>query len=133
MHAEATRTSGPIAWVGIILSAIVMLFLAGDFIATLMGVPAIKNATLAIGFPLGLIWLVGGLQLACLVLYAIPATSVLGAILLTGFLGAAVFSHLRVTGVLTGEMIVSLGLGLTAWGALWCRDPRLRALVPVRR
>jgi hypothetical protein len=73
------------------------------------------------------------LELICLVLYAIPATCVLGAIVLTGFLGGAITSHLRVAGTLTPEIIVSLILGVLAWGGLWLRDPRLRALIPRRR
>jgi len=67
-------------------------------------------------------WLVGALALICLViclvLYAIPTTSLLGAIILTGFLGRATTSHLRVAGTLTPEMIVSLNLGVTAWAGL---------------
>jgi hypothetical protein len=58
---------------------------------------------------------------------------VLGAIILTGFLGGAITSHLRVAGTLTPEMIVSLILGVLAWGGLWLRDPRLRVLIPRRR
>ena len=88
---------------------------------------------LEIGYPLHLMWLIGALQLICLVLYAIPATCVLGAIVLTGFLGGAITSHLRIAGTLTPEMIVSLILGIFAWGGLWFRDPRLRALIPRRR
>jgi hypothetical protein len=76
---------------------------------------------------------IGMLSLICVVLYAIPATCVLGAILLTGFLGGAITTHLRVAGGLTPEMIVSLVLGVLAWGGLWFRDPRLRALIPRRR
>jgi hypothetical protein len=64
---------------------------------------------------------------------AIPATSVLGTIILTGFLGGAVTSHLRVAGTLTPEMIVSLNLGVTAWCGLWSRDVRIRALIPRRQ
>jgi hypothetical protein len=78
-------------------------------------------------------WLIGSLGLICLILYAAPATCVLGAIMLTGFLGGAITSHLRVAGTLTPEMIVSLILGVLAWGGLWFRDPRLRVLIPRRR
>ena len=77
-------------------------------------------------------WLIGALALICLVLYAIPTTSVLGAIILTGFLGGAIASHFRVAGTLSPEGIVSLILGVTAWGGLWFRDPRIFALIPPR-
>ena len=93
----------------------------------------IKRATLEIGYPLELLWVIAALQLVCLVLYVIPATCVLGAIVLTGFLGGAIASHLRVAAALTPEMIVSLVLGMLAWAGLWFRDPRLRALIPRRR
>jgi hypothetical protein len=79
------------------------------------------------------LWLIGTLSLICLVLYAIPATCVLGAIILTGFLGGAITSHLRVAGTVTPEMIVSFILGVLAWGGPWFRDPRLRVLIPRRR
>jgi hypothetical protein len=66
------------------------------------------------------------------VLYAIPATSVLGTIVFTGFLGGAIASHLRVAATLTPEIIVSLILGVMTWGRLWFRDSRLRAMIPWR-
>jgi hypothetical protein len=118
---------------GWILSAIVIVFLAGDCIVTFLGIAPLKKATLEIGYPLGLMGVIGALQLLCLVLYVIPATRVLGAIVLTGLLGGACASHLRVAGTLTPEMVVSLVLGVLAWGGLWLRDPRLRALMQPRR
>jgi DoxX-like family len=130
MTVQAQRDSQAKLWTGWILSGVVIAFLIGDAGGTLFGIEPLKKATLEIGYPLGLMWVVGMLQLLCLVLYAIPATSVLGAIVLTGFLGGAIASHLRVASALTPEMIVSLILGVLAWGGLWFRDPRLRALVP---
>lgn len=115
---------------GWILSGIVIAFLIADCGGNLLEIAPLKKATLEIGYPLSLMWLVGTLQLICLVLYAIPATAVLGAIVLTGFLGGAIASHLRVAATLTPEMIVSLMVGVLAWAGLWCRDPRLRALIP---
>ena len=126
-HTRATPRTG---W---ILSGIVIAFLIVDCVGTLVGIAPIKRATLEIGYPLELLWVIGALQLVCLVLYVIPATCVLGAIVLTGFLGGAIASHLRVAAALTPEMIVSLVLGMLAWAGLWFRDPRLRALIPRRR
>jgi hypothetical protein len=77
-----------------------------------------RKAALETGYPLEQMWLIGALALICLALYAIPTTSVLGAIILTGFLGDAITNHLRVAGTLTPEMIVSLILGVAAWGGL---------------
>jgi hypothetical protein len=71
----------------------------------------------------------GVLEMACLVIYLIPRTAVIGAILLTGYLGGAMLTHLRV-----GEPPVThVILGIVLWGGLWLRDPRLRALIPLRR
>ena len=118
---------------GWILSGMVIAFMIVDAGGTLLAIEPIKKATLEIGYPLDRMWLIGVLSLICLLLYAIPATCVLGAIILTGFLGGAISSHLRVAGTLTPEMIVSLILGVLAWGGLWLRDPRLRVLIPLRR
>jgi hypothetical protein len=118
---------------GWILSGMVIAFMIVDAGGTLAAIEPIKKATLEIGYPLDRMWLIGVLALICGVLYAIPATCVLGAIILTGYLGGAITSHLRMAGTLTPEMIVSLILGVLAWGGLWLRDPRLRVLIPRRR
>ncbi len=118
---------------GWILSGIVIAFMVVDAGATLLAIEPIKKATLETGYSLDLMWLIGALALIGVVLYAIPASCVLGAIVLTGYLGGAITTHLRVAAALTPEMIVSLILGVLAWGGLWFRDPRLRALLPRRR
>ena len=118
---------------GWILSGVVIAFMVADAGANLLAIEPIKKAMLETGYPLDQSRLIGVLALPCVVLYAIAATSVLGAIILTGFLGGAITSHLRVAGTLTSEMILSLILGLLAWGGLWFRDPRLRVLIPRRR
>lgn len=117
---------------GWILSGIVMAFMAFDAGATLLAIEPIKKATLETGYALDLMRPIGALALICLVLYAVPATCVLGAIVLTGYLGGAIATHLRVAGTVTPEMIVSFILGVLAWGGLWFRDPRLRVLIPRR-
>jgi hypothetical protein len=66
------------------------------------------------------------------VFYAIPRTAVLGAILITGFVGGALAAHLRVTQAMILPEIINVALGVGAWGGLWLRDPRLRALLPLR-
>jgi hypothetical protein len=118
---------------GWILSGIVIAFMVADAGANLLAIEPIRRAMLETGYPLDQSWLIGALALICVVMYAIPATSVLGAIILTGFLGGAITSHLRVAGTLTPEMILSVILGVLAWGGLWFRDPRLRVLIPRRR
>ena len=75
----------------------------------------------------------GIITLACTVLYAIPPTSILGAILLTGYLGGAMASHLRIGSPLFTHILFGLYLGLMVWGGLWLRDRNLRAPMPLRR
>src|SRR5215468_12539720 len=112
---EAPGNSQAMHRTGWILSAIVIAFMAADAGSNLLAIAPIKKAALT-GHPLDQAWLIGLLALIWLVLYAIPTTSVRGAIILTGFLGGAITSHLRVAGTLTPEIIVSLILGVTAWG-----------------
>ena len=133
MSIDAQGNTQAMRRTGWILSGLVIAFMIADVAGTLLALEPLKRATLEIGYPLDLMWLIGALALICVVLYAIPATCVLGAIILTGFLGGAITSHLRVAGTLTPEMIVSLTLGVFAWGGLWLRDPRLRVLIPRRR
>jgi DoxX-like family len=75
----------------------------------------------------------GILGLSCTVLYAIPRTSVLGAILLTGYLGGTVATHLRVGSPIFSHMFFGVYLAILLWGGLYLRDGRLRSLVPYRR
>ena len=75
----------------------------------------------------------GVITVACTVLYAIPPTSILGAILLTGYLGGAMASHLRIGSPLFSHTLFGFYLGLMVWGGLWLRDRSLRALIPFRR
>lgn len=132
MSAETLGNTQGMRRSGWILSGMVIAFMVVDALGTLLAIEPLKRATLEIGYPLDKMWLIGALGLVCLVLYAIPATCVLGAIILTGYLGGAIVSHLRVAGTLTPEMIISLVLGVLAWGGLWLRDPRLRVLIPRR-
>jgi hypothetical protein len=130
MSVEAQSNTQAMRRTGWILSGIVIAFMFADAGATLLGIEPIKKATLEGGYPLDLMWPIGVLALICAVLYAIPATCVLGAIVLTGYLGGAITTHLRIAGTVTPEMIVSLLLGVLAWGGLWFRDSRLRVLIP---
>ena len=75
----------------------------------------------------------GPIILACAILYAIPATAVLGAILVTGFLGGAICAHVRIGELGSPPEIISLLLGAMTWGGLYARDPRIRAILPLIR
>ena len=90
--------------------------------------PAVVEGFTHLGWPERLTLALGILELVCTVLYAIPRTAVLGAILLTGYLGGAIATHVRI-----GEQFVMIViLGVAIWAGLFLRDPRLRALIPLR-
>jgi hypothetical protein len=89
------------------------------------------EATVRLGYPENIIVPLGIVLTACTVLYLIPRTSVLGAILLTGYLGGAVATHVRVAEGLF-SIVFPIIFGLLLWGGLYLRDPRLRAFIPLR-
>lgn len=120
-------------WIGWIMSGIVVVFLLFDGTTKLMMITPVVDATTGIGYPVDLIRPLGVVCLACAVLYALPRTSVLGAILLTGFLGGAVASKVRLEEPLFSQVLFGVYVGILAWGGLYLRDSRLRALIPLRR
>lgn len=119
-------------WTGRILSALVVLFLVFDGVVKLMQLPAAMTANAQLGYPSSAVFGIGILELACLALYVIPRTSVLGAVLLTGYLGGAVATHVRVGSPLF-SIVFPVIMGALIWGGLYLREHRLRALVPLRR
>lgn len=116
---------------GRILSALPILFLLFDAVAKLFKPEPVVKGTIELGYPESVIVGLGIVLLVCTILYAIPRTSVLGAILLTGYLGGAVATHVRVGGPLF-NVIFPVIFGAVIWGGLYLRDERLRALVPLR-
>jgi DoxX-like family len=120
-------------WIGWIMSGIVVLFLLFDGITKLIMIDPVVDATIRIGFPLDVIRPLGIVCLACAILYAIPRTSILGAILLTGFLGGAVASKVRLEEPLFSQVLFGVYVGVLAWAGLYLRDGRLRSLIPLRR
>ena len=99
----------------------------------LLDMPQVRIAMVQLGWPVGLDRLIGVIELACLVLYLVPRTAVLGAILTTGLLGGAIASHLRLNDPLFSHTLFGVYVGLMAWGGLWLRDEPLRAMIPLRR
>jgi hypothetical protein len=126
--------AGPVphttSWVGRILSALPTLFLLVDGVMKLFAPPLVVEATTQLGYPVSVILGLGIVLLACTALYAIPRTSVLGAILLTGYLGGAVATHVRV-GADLFPIIFPLIVGAMLWGGLFLRDQRVRSLIPL--
>lgn len=120
------------SWVGWVFSGIVIVALAADAAVDLFS-PALISAEMeATGFPASQATLLGLIILVCVILYAIPRTAVLGAILTTGFLGGAICVHFRLGEIGSPPQLISLLLGVMAWGGLYLRDERLRSLLPIR-
>ena len=115
------------------MSGIVVLFLLFDGITKLIMIDLVVDATMRIGFPLEVIRPLGIVCLVCAILYAVPRTSILGAILLTGFLGGAVASKVRLEDPLFSQVLFGVYVGVLAWAGLYLRDGRLRSLIPFRR
>jgi len=124
--------SNAILWSGRAMSAIASLFLLVDGVMKLVKPAVVVETTVQLGYPESVITGLGIVLLACTGLYLIPRTSVLGAILLTGYLGGAVATHVRVGGALF-EVIFPVIVGALLWGGLILRDPRLSVLLPVQR
>ena len=121
-------------WTGRVLTGLFALFMLGASISPkLLGMPVAEETMAQLGWPSGYAFMIGLVELTCLVLYLIPRTSLLGAILMTGLLGGAMATQIRVENPLFSHILFSVYLGLFMWGGLWLRDRRLRALFPFAR
>jgi hypothetical protein len=120
-------------WAGRIISSLVVAFLAFDGAIKLIPLDIVTEASVQLGIPTHLARTLGILTLAATILYAIPRTSVLGAILLTGYFGGAVYVHVSAGSPLFNHTFFGVYLGAMIWGGLWLRDERVRALIPLRR
>jgi hypothetical protein len=116
-------------WTGRVLTTLVVLLLLMGSVMSLMKVPQAVEGFKKYGYPEGSLLWIGVAELACALLYAIPRTAVLGAMLLTGYLGGAVATHVH-----AGEpnFWIPIVVGIIAWAALYLREPRLHSLVPLR-
>jgi DoxX-like family len=130
---ETAPASKAMLWTGRIMSGVVVLFLLFDSTMKLIKIAPVVEAQAVLGYPDELARVIGGIVLVCALLYAFPRTSVLGAILLTGLLGGAIASHLRIGSPIFSHTLFGVYLGLLAWGGLFLRDARLRMLIPLRR
>lgn len=117
---------------GQIVSAVPVLFLLFDSAIKFTTIEPVLDSFVQLGYPVDLAIAIGILELACLVLYVIPRTSVLGAILLTGYLGGAVATHVRVGSPLLTHTLFPIYVAALIWGGLFLRERRLGALIPVR-
>jgi DoxX-like family len=119
-------------WAGRIMSALPALFLVMDGVMKLAKPDFVVKATVQLGYPESVIFGLGIVVLVCVILYIVPRTAVLGAILLTGYLGGAVATHVRVGDPLFSHSLFPVYFAVLLWGGLYLREERLRALIPFR-
>ena len=127
MSAQAMRRTG---WALISLFVLFMLF---DVAIKWLDLAVVEDAMRQLGYRAGLGFWIGVLETILLVLYVVPRTSTLGAVLFMGVFGGAIASHLRVGDPLLSHDLFGVYLGVVMWGGLWLRDPALRAVLPLRR
>ena len=125
------ETNKAMLWTGRVLSALFVLFWLMDLAMKLMDLEVVRTTGATLGLPPEQSQLLGVIELVCLLLYVYPRTSILGAVLVTGYLGGAVATHLRVGSPLFSHTLFGVYVGLMAWGGLWLRDARLRAVFPL--
>jgi len=130
---QTPSASKAMLWTGRTMSGVVLLFLFMDGATKLMMISPVVDATTQIGYPLDLVRPIGIIGLVCAVLYAVPRTAVLGAILTTGLLGGAIASKMRLEEPLFSQVLFGVYVGVLAWGGLYLRDGRLRALFSLHR
>ena len=120
---------GKKAWIGLAISALVSMVFGMSAFMKLKGGPEVTEGMAHLGIPESLTVSLAILEIACVVVYLIPSTAVLGAILLTGYLGGAICSHMRVG----DPFFTQTALGILVWLGLYLREQRLRDLIPLRR
>jgi hypothetical protein len=117
---QSSRTTG------LILSGIAVLFLLFDSLGKLLKVAPVVEGTAQLGYPETVIIPIGVILLICVVIYVIPRTAILGAVLLTGYMGGAIATHVRVGSPLLTHVMFPIYVSLLVWGGLFLRDPRVR-------
>ena len=119
-------------WSGRVLTGIPVLFLMFDIVIKLVGHPSVAEASEKLGLPVAQAPAIALVLACCLALYLVPRTAVLGAVLLTGYLGGAVFVHVRVGNPLLSHVLFPVYVGAMLWGGLYLRDSRVRRLIAAR-
>ncbi len=127
---ETVAVSKKTMWIGYIVAAPPVLLLLMSAVMKLMQPPSLVEGFIKAGYPAHLIVPLGIVELGCTILYLIPMTEMLGAILLTGYLGGAIATNVRIE---NNQFPLPLLMGVLLWGGLWFRDLRIRALIPIRK
>lgn len=133
MQTHVSDTSKAALWTGRVLGGLAAAFLIFDSIGKLLRVQPVIEGTVSLGYPVGVIIPLGVTLLTCVLVYLVPRTAVLGALLLTGYLGGAVATHVRVGNPLLTHTLFPTYVAALLWGGLMLRDRRLRAFLPFRR
>jgi hypothetical protein len=120
-------------WTGRIVSWVIAALLLLDAVMKVLQVPQVMEGTVKVGYPAGTVRPIGIILLLCLICYVIPRTSVLGAILLTGYLGGAVATNVRISTPLFSYTLIPMYVGVLVWGGLFLQDEGVRALIPLRK
>ena len=129
---QTGRVSTKRLWAGRIIGTLAVLFLVFDSVGKLLTLPPVVAGTARLGFPESVVLGIGIVELVCIVAYLTPRTAVLGAILLTGYLGGAVATHVRIGDPVFSHVLFPIYVAVLVWGGLFLRDGRLRALIPLR-
>jgi hypothetical protein len=120
---------GAAYWTGWVLSGLVIAFLVVDAGMKLLALDVVNETMAQLGWPAEYSRTLGAIMIVCIVLYAWPRTAVIGAILLTGYLGGAMATHLRIGSPLFSHVLFGAYLGLFVWGGLYLRDAKVRAVM----
>jgi len=118
---------------GYVLTTLAAVFMLFDTVIKVLRLPVAIQGTTELGYPADSVLWIGMIELVCLGLYLVPPTSVLGALLLTGYLGGAIATHVRVGNPLLSHTLFPIYVAILLWGGLYLRETRLHELVPVRR
>ena len=129
----ATASSTAKVWSGRIMGGIVILFMLMDTTFKFMTTEDVIKATTDLGFQAHHLPIMGTLGLLATLLYIIPRTEIIGALLLTGYWGGAIATHVRMDNPLFTHILFPVYLGVLAWGALWIKNERLRQLILNRK
>ncbi|RUT81376.1 MULTISPECIES: DoxX family protein [unclassified Mesorhizobium] len=132
---EIAPVSPGALWTGRVLSGVIVLFMIFDGVIKLPPLDVVTQTMVPLGWPadVNVARMLGVIGLISTALYALPRTSVLGAILLTAYMGGAIATNVRVDNPLFSHMLFGVYLGIILWGGLYLRDARVRALIPFSR
>ena len=120
-------------WTGFVITGLISAFMLLDAAMKFAAPKPVADAFVRTGWPIDLSVTLGAILLTSTVLYLIPRTAILGAILLTGYLGGAVATNLRLHNPWFSHTLFPVYFGILVWGALWLRDPHIAGLIPVRK